>query len=215
MSSLRLATWAGGGRTRERLERAALELFTEQGFANTTVPQITARAGLTTRTFFRHFTDKREVLFAGEDDVPAYVAQLTADAPASLNPMTLIVEELQSFAAARFEGRREQLRLRRAVIQADDGLRERELRKISALADAMGTGFRDRGADSLTAALAAQIAPVPAPRLKRRCRRGGSPCACSGWGRRLGTRFPRPQPWVSGLPGLLRFSSDASCRATG
>ena len=137
MSSLRLATWAGGGRTRERLERAALEHHP---------------------TFFRHLTDKREVLFAGEDDVPAYVAQLTADAPASLNPMTLIVEQLQFFAAARFEGRREQLRLRRAVIQADEGLRERELRKISALADATSTGFRDRGVDSLTAALAAQIA---------------------------------------------------------
>jgi len=74
MSSLRLAKWAGDGRTLERLERAALELFTEQCFPNTTVPQITARAGLTTRTFFRHVTDKRDVLFAGEDDVPASVA---------------------------------------------------------------------------------------------------------------------------------------------
>ncbi len=68
---------------RERLERAALEHHP---------------------TFFRHFTDKREVLFAGEDDVPAYVAQLTADAPDSLNPMTLIVEQLQFFAAAGSRG---------------------------------------------------------------------------------------------------------------
>lgn len=143
---------------RDRLERAALELFAEQGFADTTVPQITARAGLTTRTFFRHFTDKREVLFAGEDDVPAQIARLMADAPASLTPMTLIVEGLQTFAATRFEGRREQLRLRRAVIQADESLRERELRKLSALGDALSAGFRDRGVDPLTSTLAAQLA---------------------------------------------------------
>jgi len=60
---------------RGRLERAAVELFTEQGFAATTVPQIAARAGLTTRTFFRHFADKREVLFAGDEELPALVAR--------------------------------------------------------------------------------------------------------------------------------------------
>ena len=52
---------------RDRLERAALELFVEHGFDPVTVPEITARAGLTTRTFFRHFADKREVLFADAD----------------------------------------------------------------------------------------------------------------------------------------------------
>lgn len=143
---------------RERLERAALELFTEQGFADTTVPQITARAGLTTRTFFRHFSDKREVLFAGEHDVPAQVAQLMADAPAALTPMALIGQGLQTFAATQFQGRREQLQARRAVIDADEGLRERELSKLSALSDAMSTGFQHRGVDPLTATLAAQIA---------------------------------------------------------
>jgi len=62
-----------------------MELFTEQGFAETTVPQITARAGLTTRTFFRHFTDKREVLFAGEEELPVLVARLAAEAPSALD----------------------------------------------------------------------------------------------------------------------------------
>lgn len=71
---------------RERLERAAVELFLEQGFAETTVPQITARAGLTTRTFFRHFADKREVLFAVEEEIPGLVARLVAEAPASFWP---------------------------------------------------------------------------------------------------------------------------------
>jgi AcrR family transcriptional regulator len=143
---------------RERLERAALELFVGEGFAETTVPQITARAGLTTRTFFRHFADKREVLFADEDELPALVARLMAEAPAALSPMMVIVQGLQTFAAARFDGRHDYLRTRRAVIQADEGLRERELRKLSALSGAITQGFLNRGVDELTSTLAAQIA---------------------------------------------------------
>jgi len=143
---------------RERLERAAVELFIDQGFAETTVPQITARAGLTTRTFFRHFADKRAVLFAGDEELPALVARLVADAPASLSPMMLIAYALETVAATKFEGRRAYLRTRRAVIQADEGLRERELRKLSALSDAISQGFRDRGFDELTSILAAQLA---------------------------------------------------------
>ncbi len=143
---------------RDRLERAAVELFIEQGFAETTVPQITARAGLTTRTFFRHFADKREVLFARDEELPAFVARLAADASASLSPMMLIAYALETVAATRLEGQRAYLRTRRAVIQADEGLRERELRKLSALSDAINQGFRDRGVDELTALLAAQLA---------------------------------------------------------
>jgi AcrR family transcriptional regulator len=86
---------------RERLERAAIELFAQQGFAATTVPQITARAGLTTRTFFRHFADKREVLFGG-DEIPALATRLMAEAPPSLDPMTLIVGGLKTVAETRF-----------------------------------------------------------------------------------------------------------------
>src|SRR5580692_53830 len=101
---------------RERLERAALQLFTEQGFAATTVPQITSRAGLTTRTFFRHFADKREVLFGGAE-TPGYAARMMADAPASADPMTLLADGLQTFADTRFEGRRDEFRLRRDIIR--------------------------------------------------------------------------------------------------
>jgi AcrR family transcriptional regulator len=143
---------------RDRLERAAVELFIDQGFAETTVPQITARAGLTTRTFFRHFADKRAVLFAGDEELPALVAQLVAEAPASLSPMMLIAYALETVAATRFEGQRAYLRTRRAVIQGDEGLRERELRRLSALSDAISRGFRDRGFDELTSILAAQLA---------------------------------------------------------
>ena len=69
-----MGRWQPGAR--DRLEAAALELFLEQGFAATTVPQITARAGLTTRTFFRHFADKREVLFAREAEMPALAEKI-------------------------------------------------------------------------------------------------------------------------------------------
>ncbi len=120
--------------------------------------RIAARAGLTTRTFFRHFADKREVLFAGDEELPALVARLATDAPAALGPLPAIAYALETVAATTFEGRRAYLRARRAVIQADTGLRERELRKLAVLADAIGRGFRARGVDELTALLAAQLA---------------------------------------------------------
>ena len=150
-----MSRWPSGAR--ERLERAALELFVEQGFADTTVPQITARAGLTTRTFFRHFADKREVLFAYQAELPALVARLLADIPASRNPMEVIAEALP-MAAARIEGDLDYLRTRRAVVAADEGLRERELRKQSILSDAIRLGFLNRGVDELTSTLAAHTA---------------------------------------------------------
>ncbi|PRY44491.1 TetR/AcrR family transcriptional regulator [Umezawaea tangerina] len=141
---------------RDRLKRAAVDLFVEQGFAETTVPQITARAGLTTRTFFRHFADKREVLFVGEEEFPALVAKMMADAPPSLGPMAVILHGLRTIAEGVFEGQREYMRTRRSVIQTDAGLRERELWKLSALSKAIREGFLERGVDDLTATLAAQ-----------------------------------------------------------
>jgi AcrR family transcriptional regulator len=141
---------------RERLERAAIELFAQQGFAATTVPQITARAGLTTRTFFRHFADKREVLFGG-DEIPALATRLMAEAPPSLEPMALIVSGLKIVAETRFEGRREEIRERRAIIRSDPGLGERDLRKRAALAEAIRAGFVDRGVGTATAALVAEL----------------------------------------------------------
>ena len=141
----------------KRLERAALELFVEQGFAETTVPQITARAGLSTRTFFRHFADKREVLFAREGEVPVLVEQMLAQAQATLSPM-VIASGLHAFAQAVFEGRLEELRMRRTVIQADSGLRERELRKLDSLVATIRHGLLQRGSDPLSAELSAHIA---------------------------------------------------------
>src|SRR6201994_1075114 len=136
---------------RQRLERAAVELFAEQGFAATTVPEITARAGLTTRTFSRHFADKREVLFGGPE-IPALASAMIADAPASLDPVTVIFGGLQTVAETRFEGRREDLRGRRAIIRSDDSLRERDRRKRGDLSEAIRVGFAGRGVPATTAA---------------------------------------------------------------
>jgi len=142
---------------RQRLEQAALELFSTQGFAATTVPQITARAGLTTRTFFRHFADKREVLYGG-DEIPELATRLITDAPASLDPAMLLIGGLQTVAETRFEGRREEIRVRRAIVRSDEGLRERDLRKRADLGEAIRAGFTGRGVDATTAVLLAETA---------------------------------------------------------
>jgi len=118
--------------------------------------EITARAGLTTRTFFRHFADKREVLFGGPE-IPALATQLIAAAPASLDPVTMIFGGLQTVAEDRFEGRRQDLRERRAIIRSDRGLRERDARKRADLSEAIRTGFAGRGVPATTAALLGDV----------------------------------------------------------
>ena len=143
---------------RERLERAALDLFLEHGFDRVTVPDITARAGLTTRTFFRHFVDKREVLFADADQMPTLAARLVLDAPPDLGPIVVVAQGLPTLASTAFEGRLEQLQQRKAIIDGNDGLRERELRKMERLVDAIAEAFRSRGVDDLTAAVVAETA---------------------------------------------------------
>jgi AcrR family transcriptional regulator len=150
-----MARW--GPDARERLENAALELFLERGFDDVTVPEITARAGLTTRTFFRHFVDKREVLFADADQMSILAARLVRDAPPELAPMELVELGLPMLASA-FEGRLAQLKQRKAIINSSDGLRERELRKMERLVDVIAEALRIRGVDELTAAVVAGTA---------------------------------------------------------
>src|ERR1700754_5181121 len=97
-----------------RLQRAALELYGERGFEPTAVADIAERAGLTERTFFRYFADKREVLFSGSTDLLELVENAVADAPASLAPIDAVGEALQA-ASAFFAGRVEHSRRRQAV----------------------------------------------------------------------------------------------------
>ena len=141
----------------ERLERAALELFAEQGFERTTVPEIAQRAGMTTRSFFRHFADKREVLFRGEDDVPARIAGLMASAPTSLSVLEMLVWGVETVARNVLEGPRDALRVRQAIIAGDAGLQERELRKQMQISEAITAALVSSGLDALTATVAGKL----------------------------------------------------------
>ncbi|MDY0912724.1 helix-turn-helix domain-containing protein [Rathayibacter festucae] len=141
-----------------RLERAAMELFAEYGYSATTVPSIAERAGLTTRTFFRHFPDKRDVLFLRERELPEVVARLLAGAPAGLDPLGLLMHGLETVAGGDLEGWRGEIAARRAVIVAEPALRERELLKSAVLADAMRDALVERSVPAEDAALAARTA---------------------------------------------------------
>ena len=148
-----MGRWEPGAR--ERLQRAALELYVERGFEQTTVAEITHRAGLTERTFFRHFADKREVLFYGQAELLETGVYAIAGASETTAPLAAVVEALQ-LIAARFEERRESARQRQTVIAANPGLQERELLKLASLASAMADALRGRGVAEPTASLAAE-----------------------------------------------------------
>jgi AcrR family transcriptional regulator len=140
---------------RGRLEQAALELFDERGFEQTTVAEIAQRAGLTERTFFRHFADKREVLFAGAGVLQELLVRGVAQAPASATPIDVIAGALQATAPL-FQQRGDYPRQRQAVIAANAELQERELIKLASLAAAMAGALRGRGVPEPAASLAAE-----------------------------------------------------------
>ncbi len=141
--------------SRGRLERAALELYSERGFENTTVAEIAARAGLTERTFFRHYSDKREVLFWGAGALQEVLVDAVADAPAATAPIDAVAAALET-AGAMLQDRREHARQRQAVISANSELRERELIKLATLASAIAGALRGRGVKDPAASLTAE-----------------------------------------------------------
>lgn len=140
---------------RGRLERAAFELFAEQGYQATTVPQITARAGLTTRTFFRYFTDKREVIFAG-DEIPELARVAIEAAPQGVAPLDIVVHGLRTVADERFEGHHGEVGSVRRLVLSESSLRERDARKRADLTDAVREAFVNRGLDPSEAAVIAE-----------------------------------------------------------
>jgi AcrR family transcriptional regulator len=142
---------------RGRLERAALELYAERGFEQTTVAQIAERAGLTERTFFRHFADKREVLFAGSAVLRDHIVNAVATAPASATPMDAIAVGLDAAAGNLPLERREHARRRAHVIAANAELRERELTKMASYSVALVEALRERGVGEPAASLTAEI----------------------------------------------------------
>jgi AcrR family transcriptional regulator len=148
-----MARWEPG--SSERLQDAALELFSEQGFEQTTVAEIAERVGVTTRTFFRLFADKRDVLFAGSEQLERHVAEATAGAPATMPPLEAMAQAVAGFDWLALAPRENQRR-RQAVIAASAELTERELIKFDALTTAFATGLQARGVDDTHARLAAQ-----------------------------------------------------------
>ena len=180
---------------RDRLQSAALDLFLEHGFDRVTVPEITAKAGLTTRTFFRHFVDKREVLFADADQMTTLATRLVLDAPpGARRPARPRADRhrgarVTDARVTAFEGRLEQLKQRKAVIDGHDGIRERELRKLERPVDAIAEAFRSRGVDELTARTtrpSAATLDVQVNRQRWRCARG-----------RPRVDAPRTLPWLA------------------
>ncbi|HEX6521246.1 MAG TPA: helix-turn-helix domain-containing protein [Streptosporangiaceae bacterium] len=142
---------------RGRLAKAAMALYAEQGFEQTTVAQIAARAGLTERTFFRHFADKREVLFYGMGMMRDLLVRAVADAPASATAMDAAGAALEA-ASAMLQENPERVRLRDAIVSANAELRERELIKLAAFAMAVAGALHDRGVPEPAASLAAETA---------------------------------------------------------
>ena len=140
---------------RIRLSQAALELFRERGYDRTTAAEIAARAGMTERTFFRHFPDKREVLFDGEAVLRSALTAAIAGAPDGLAPLDLLFGAFGSVLPL-LEASRSFAKPRQDVIAATPALAERELAKRAALADAMTAALRARGVDDLRATLAAR-----------------------------------------------------------
>lgn len=140
---------------RGRLEKAAMELYNDKGFDATTVAEIAARAEVTERTFYRHFVDKREVLFQ-PNALADVLAHATASAAEPLAPLDVIAHALTE-AAPVFEERAELIRQRQAVIAANPELQERELAKLASLVSTLTDALRARGLEATTAALAAEI----------------------------------------------------------
>jgi AcrR family transcriptional regulator len=150
-----VSRWAPDAR--ERLETAALDLFVENGYEETTVAQIADRAGLNRATFFRHFTDKREVLFGGEDIFPA----LFADAIGAASPDATLAECLRAAFAAADDTMTARQRAKAAkrvlVVAANSEIQERGLLKRARIARSISAALRMRGVDELTARLGAEV----------------------------------------------------------
>jgi AcrR family transcriptional regulator len=159
MSAAVIAYDQGMGRwepnARGRLERAAMELYIERGFEQTTVTEIARRAGLTQRTFFRHYADKREVLFAGSGLLEELIVRTLGGALDSAAPIDAVAEAIEAAGAAIQEGG-DRPRQRQVVIAANPELQERELIKLASLASAIAGALRQHGVPDPAASLTAE-----------------------------------------------------------
>jgi AcrR family transcriptional regulator len=148
-----MARWEPNAR--DRLVEAAIDLYGEHGFEQTTVAEIAKRAGLTERTFFRYFADKPEVLFSGAVALQEFVVTHVADAPDSAAPIDAVASALEATAVI-FQEIREYSPKRQAVIDANPELRDREVIKLAKLASAIAHTLRRRGVSDPAATLTAE-----------------------------------------------------------
>jgi AcrR family transcriptional regulator len=139
---------------RDRLRRAAMDLYAEQGFDQTTVAEIAEGAGLTERTFFRHFADKREVLFWGSGKLQELLVGGVDSAPDDASPIEAVAAGLEATGAVFTD--RDASRLRQSIIASNPELQERELIKMATLASAIAQSLRHRGVKDPAASLAAE-----------------------------------------------------------
>jgi AcrR family transcriptional regulator len=142
---------------RGRMMRAALELFAERGYEQTTAGEIAERAGVTERTFFRHFTDKREVLFDGAKTLEQTAYDAIVAAPAKASPLDAALAGMVA-GGVLLEDRHAYAVRRSRIIAAHPSLQERELLKLAALTDTTTDALHERGIDEPTASLAAHSA---------------------------------------------------------
>ncbi|MFJ1767289.1 TetR family transcriptional regulator [Amycolatopsis sp. NPDC088138] len=149
-----MVRWEPG--TPERLQRAALELYAERGFEETTAAEIAQSVGLTERTFFRHFSDKREVLFHGQQLFAQAFLDGVDAAPPEASPLEVIVAALHAATVFFPDERRPYSRTRQSVIDRNPALQERELHKLASLATTLADALRARGVTEPAATLAAQ-----------------------------------------------------------
>jgi AcrR family transcriptional regulator len=142
--------------TRGRLEQAAFELFRDHGYEKTTVADIAKRAGLTERTFFRHYTDKREVLFGGAATLQSELLRAVGDLPPELPTFAAVRAAVEALCAF-MHGRREHACERQRVVDTHADLQERELIKRATLTAALAEALKKRGTPNLTASLVADM----------------------------------------------------------
>lgn len=152
-----MSRWEPGARA--RLVQAAMELYAERGYDETPVAEIAQRAGLTERTFFRHFSDKREVLFGGSEGARDRLVGAIVDAPAGASALDAAAAGVGAVGELlQAERGRDFARARQAILARNPELQERELIKMAAWAAAVADALAGRGVDAQTATLTAEVA---------------------------------------------------------
>lgn len=150
-----MARWQPGAT--QRLVVAAVDLFTEQGYDATTVAQIAERAGVTKSTFFRHFSDKRELLTAGQETLSRLLADGINEAPEGATPLQAVAAGLEQASSAMGPANRELGPRLKAAVAASTELQERDALKSVGLAAAMTAALVARGVPDPTAHLAGEL----------------------------------------------------------